>query len=111
MFRVLLKILFVPVMLWLWLVIYLPFNKYSWADPPILDCDTDGEAATALLIYVIWFITAVLAARTFILKRKLGANFVTFALALAVTISLFAVFRYVELLQYDKAIASECGAP
>lgn len=96
-------------LLWLGLVILIArFNKYDWADPPILDCDTDAEAAVTLLIWLVWTTTAGLATWFAAAKRSLGKNLDTACLAVALCVSFGSASKYASLLEYNKITATMC---
>lgn len=86
----------------------IPLNHYSWADPPILDCDTDAEGFVELSIYLVWLTSAALAAHSRLHRRERAVGLASLALALAVGTSIGGGFRYMELLQHNQVVAAEC---
>ncbi len=96
-------------LLWLGLLILVvQFNKYGWADPPMIDCDTDAEAALALLIWLVWITAALFLLWFYRAKVTFGTNFESFALSIVLLISLGSVIKYIALLEYDKTISQQC---
>lgn len=85
------------------------FNRYSWANPPILDCDTDAEAAFTLFAWLTWLITAVLLIWHVLPPRKLGVNLPTAAVVLALMVSGGGAVKYAALQDYSKQLAVQCG--
>lgn len=96
-------------LLWIgFLVLIVRFNKYDWADSPMLDCDTDAESAATLLVWLVWLTTVVLLGWYFASRRTVGKNMETIALAIALLISLGSMFKYIALMKYEETISKQC---
>jgi len=97
-------------LMWLGLMILvLQFNKYSWAEPPMLDCDTDAEAAFMLMAWLVWITTAMIIFWFAGFHKLIGRNYPTITLVLAVVISAGTAVKYIALLDYSEGITSQCA--
>lgn len=97
-------------LLWLGLMILVvQFNKYSWAEPPMLDCDTDAEAAFMLMAWLVCLTTAAIAAWFAGFYRSIGRNLPTVTLLLAIAVSSGTATKYFALVDYSKGIAVQCA--
>ncbi len=107
------KVVLVLTNLWLmWLglmILIVQFNKYSWADPPMVDCDTDAEAAFVLLAWFVWLTTGAMVAWFAGFFRAIGRNLPTITLVFAVIVSAGTTMKYFALIEYSKSIESQCG--
>lgn len=97
-------------LLWLgFLILIVRVNKYDWADLPMLDCDTDAQAAVTLFVWLVWITAAAFLAWFYLTKVPFRANFESFTLSIVLLISIGSAFNYIALLKYDETISLQCG--
>lgn len=85
------------------------FNKYEWADQPIIDCDTDAETAIIIMSWLVWLTSAAVGAWFLYFHRKIRKNFITVTLLIAILVSIGVGVKYYRMLEYDDEIAEHCA--